>query len=194
MDKDLENRYNKNMKVEKTSLEGVLLIKPESLRDGEGEIFKDMRGVFFETYSEAKYKNLGINVHFVEDDISISRKNVLRGMHGNDRTWKLISCLYGKVFFVALNCDEKSAAFGKWESFNLNDENRWRILVPPMYGSGYLALTDKIILQYKQSEYYKPEGQFTYRWNDPRFNISWPVKNPILSARDATFRTIGLPL
>ncbi|OGY99373.1 MAG: hypothetical protein A3B13_01090 [Candidatus Liptonbacteria bacterium RIFCSPLOWO2_01_FULL_45_15] len=173
------------MKVEKTSLEGVLLLKPEPLRDGKGEIFEDMRGAFIETYSEAKYKEQGINIRFVEDDLSISKKDVLRGMHGDDRTWKLISCVYGKMFFAALNGDKKSAEFGKWEAFDLNDENRWRVLVPPMYGSGYLALTDKIIVQYKQSEHYKPGGQFTYKWNDPRFNIPWPVKNPVLTPRDA---------
>ena len=101
------------MKVEKTSLEGVLLLKPEPLRDGKGEIFEDMRGAFIETYSEAKYKEQGINIRFVEDDLSISKKDVLRGMHGDDRTWKLISCVYGKMFFAALNGDKKSAEFRK---------------------------------------------------------------------------------
>lgn len=173
------------MKVEKTSLEGVLLIKPESLQDGKGEFFGDARGRFLEAYNEAGYKRHGIDVHFVEDDISFSKKDVLRGMHGDDRTWKLISCLHGKIFFVAINGDEKSGAFGKWESFDLNDANHWRVLVPPMHASGYLALTDTIIVSYKQSEYYKPGGQFTYKWDDPRFDIPWPIKNPILSARDA---------
>jgi dTDP-4-dehydrorhamnose 3,5-epimerase len=174
------------MDIEKTTLKGVLLIKPEPLREGKGEFFGDARGRFVEAYSRAKYRDNGIDVDFVEDDISVSKKNVLRGMHGDDRTWKLISCLYGKIFFVAINGDKKSLAFGKWESFNLNDENHRRILVPPMYASGYLALTDKIIVSYKQSEYYKPGGQFTLRWDDPKFGIPWPIKNPILSPRDAT--------
>ncbi len=173
------------MKIERTSLEGVLLLKPEPAANGQGEFHEDARGGFLETYNELKYKNLGVGVHFVEDDISISKKDVLRGMHGDNRTWKLVSCLFGKVLFVAANCDERSPDFGKWESFELSEENHWRVLVPPMFGSGYLALTGKVIFQYKQSAYYNPEGQFTYKWNDPRFGISWPVENPILSARDA---------
>ena len=174
------------MKIEKTTFDGVLLIKPESFNNRQGDFFVDARGEFVETYNKTKYKDLGVDIHFIEDDISISKKNVLRGMHGDNKTWKLVSCLYGKIFFVAVNCDEKSPDFGKWESFDLNDENHWAVLVPPMYGSGYLALTEKIIFQYKQSESYNPSGQFTYKWDDPRFNIAWPIKDPILSVRDAT--------
>jgi len=174
------------MKIEKTTLEGVLLIKPELIEAGKGEISKDARGEFVEAYNGMKYGDGGIVINFVEDDISVSKKNVLRGMHGDNRTWKLISCLHGKIFFVAINGDTKSASFGKWESFNLNEENKWRILVPPFYASGYLALTDKIIVSYKQSEYFKPGGQFTLKWNDPKFGIPWPLQNPTLSARDAT--------
>lgn len=165
------------MKIEETSLEGVLLIKPE--------LFEDERGCFLETYNKSKYGDLGIDINFVEDDISISKKNVLRGIHGNNETWKLISCVHGKIFFVAVNCDKESPEFGKWESFDLNDENHWRVLLPPMYGNGYLSLTDKTIVQYKQSSYYNPAGQFTYRWNDSKFGINWPVKNPILALRDS---------
>lgn len=173
------------MKTEKTNLKGVLLIKSEPFLEEQGEFFADTRGEFVETYNKDKYNNLGININFIEDDISVSKKDVLRGIHGDNKTWKLVSCLYGKVFFVAVNCDEKSSDFGKWESFDLNEENHWSVLVPPMHGSGYLALTEKVIFQYKQSESYNPGGQFTYKWNDPRFNISWPIKNPILSARDS---------
>jgi dTDP-4-dehydrorhamnose 3,5-epimerase len=170
------------MKVEKTTLDGVLLVKPES--SAGGEVFTDARGTFLEIYNEEKYRGHEIAVKFVEDDISISKKNVLRGMHGDDRTWKLITCLQGKLFFVAVNCDEKSGSFGKWESFDLNEENHFQLLIPPMYGSGYVALSDQIIVRYKQSEHYRPGGQFSYKWNDPRFNIPWPVKDPILSPRD----------
>lgn len=173
------------MLVEQTKLNGVLLIKPSPSQDGRGELFEDIRGEFWETYNESKYRENGINLHFIEDDISVSHKDVLRGMHGDDRTWKLISCLYGSVFFVALNCDEKSEKFGQWESFVLTDKNHWQVLIPPMYGSGYLALTDNVIFRYKQSEYYRPGRQFTYKWNDPRFGINWPIQRPILTERDA---------
>ena len=173
------------MKIEETSLQGVLLIKPEPSSGVDGELFEDERGYFLETYNKSKYKNQGIDISFVEDDISVSKKDVLRGIHGDDKRWKLISCVHGEIFFVAVNCDKKSPAFGKWESFNLNNENHWRVLVPPMYGSAYLALTDKAICQYKQSSYYNPKTQFSYKWDEPTFNINWPVENPILSPRDA---------
>ena len=140
------------MKVEKTSLDGVLLIKPEPVADGRGEFSEDMRGFFLETYNESKYKDLGVDIHFVEDDISISKKDVLRGIHGNSETWKLTSCTYGKIFFVVVNCDKESPSFGEWESFDLSDENHWHVLVPPMYGNAYLVLTDKAIFQYKRSD------------------------------------------
>lgn len=176
------------MKVGKTELEGVLLIKPElfSKDNKKGELFKDKRGYFLETYNKSKYGDNSIDISFIEDDISISKKDVLRGIHGDNNTWKLVSCVYGKVFFVVVNCDEKSDTFGKWESFDLNDSNHWCVLIPPMYGNGYLTLTDKVIFQYKQSSHYDPDGQFRYKWNDPRFDIKWPIKNPILSSRDAT--------
>lgn len=161
---------------------GVLLIERES--------FKDARGEFLETYNKAKYKEHGIAVDFLEDDISVSVKDVLRGIHGNEETWKLVSCLHGKVLFTVVNCDRESAEFGMWESFDLNDANHTCILVPPMHGSAYLALTDKVIFQYKQSAYYNSQGQFTYRFDDPKFGIRWPIKNPILAPRDAVAKYI----
>lgn len=173
------------MKIEKTSLEGVLLIKPEAVQSCIGEFFIDERGEFIEEYNIEKYKSNGIAIEFLEDDISISKKDVLRGMHGDNRTWKLLSCLHGRIFFVAINGDGTSPMFGKWTSVELSEENRWKILVPPMHASGYLALTEKIIVQYKQSELFRPGGQFTYKWDDPKFAIPWPIKNPIVSARDA---------
>jgi len=175
------------MKVIKTKLDGVLLVQPEffNKEDGSGECFEDDRGVFLETYNESKYKECGIDIDFVEDDISVSKRDVLRGIHGDSKRWKLVSCLFGKVFFVAANCDPESSDFGKWQSFELSDSNNFQVLVPPMYGSAYLALTDKVIFKYKQSSYYNRDGQFSYKWNDPRFGIKWPTENPILSSRDS---------
>jgi len=164
------------IEVSKTKLERVLLIKPY--------IFEDHRGEFVETYNEELYRQSGIEVNFAQDDISVSMKNVLRGIHGDNVTWKLISCLYGKIYFVVVNCDENSEDFGKWQSFELSDSNRWQVLVPPGHGNAYLALTDKVIFNYKQSTYYDPTRQFSYKWNEPRFNIKWPIKEPILSERD----------
>jgi dTDP-4-dehydrorhamnose 3,5-epimerase len=164
------------VKVEKTGLVGVLLIKLD--------VFEDLRGEYVETYNEKLYREHGINVKFVQDDISISLKYVLRGIHGDAGTWKLVSCLYGRFYLVVVNCDTDSKDFGKWQSFVLSDRNRHQVLVPPKYGNAHLVLSERAIFQYKQSTYYDPTGQFTYKWNDPKFNIWWPIKNPILSRRD----------
>jgi len=164
------------IKFSKTKLKGVLLIKPD--------IFKDIRGEFIETYNEKLYRKQGIDIKFIQDDIAVSKKNVLRGIHGDNLTWKLISCLYGKLYQVVVNCDKSSKNFGKWQSFILSDKNRFQLLVPPKHGNAYLVLSNKAIFSYKQSTYYNRKSQFSYKWNNPRFNISWLIKNPILSKRD----------
>lgn len=164
------------MIVEKTNLPGVLLIKPD--------VFEDHRGQYVETYNQELYHDKGITVKFVQDDISISSKNVLRGIHGDQETWKLISCQYGKFYLVVVNCDKESADFGKWQSFVLSDTNYHQVLVPPKHGNGHLVLSDKCIFHYKQNTYYNPSGQFTYLWDDPQLNIWWPIQTPILSQRD----------
>lgn len=164
------------MEVQKTKLEGVLLIIPS--------VFEDHRGDYIEIYNEKIYKQSGINANFVQDNISISSKNVLRGIHGDNETWKLVTCLSGRFYLVIINCDEASGEFGKWQSFALTENNRYQVLVPPKHGVAHLALTDKVTFYYKQSTYYNPKIQFTYKWNDPRFKIWWPIKTPILSRRD----------
>ena len=164
------------IKVLKTNLKGVLQIFPD--------IFGDLRGQFVETYNEELYRKKGINVKFVQDDISISRKNVLRGIHVDNKAWKLVSCLFGKLYVVIVNCNEKSRDFGKWQGFLLSEEDKSQILIPPKYGCGQLVLSKKAIFSYKQSAYYDPKRQSTYKWNDPRFKIQWSIKNPILSERD----------
>ena len=164
------------MKVKKSSLDGVLILTLDA--------FEDHRGYYIETYNEELYKNNGINVNFIQDDISVSKKNVLRGIHGDQETWKLISCFEGEFYFVVVNNDEKSPQYKQWESFILSEENRVQILVPPKFGNGHLVQSKRAIFHYKQNTYYYPKGQFTIRWNDPEYNIKWPIKNPILSKRD----------
>ena len=166
------------MEFVKTKLENVLLIKPD--------VFDDHRGEYVELYNEKIYKENGININFVQDDISISSKYVLRGIHGDNRTYKLLSCLLGRFYLVIVNCDGSSDKFGLWISFTLSDRNKYQALVPPKHGVAHLALTDKIIFHYKQSTYYDPAEQFTYKYNDSRFNIWWPIMNPIISRRDET--------
>ncbi len=165
------------MKVEKTKLNGVLLITPPT-------VFHDHRGTYVETFNEERYRQAGITVSFIQDDISVSKKHVLRGIHGDQSTWKLISCLWGKFFLVVVNHDPASSDYLKWESFTLSDENRLQVLIPPKYGNGHQVLSDQAIFHYKQNTYYDRAGQFTLLWNDPRLNIPWPCSTPILSARD----------
>ncbi len=170
------------MQVLETKLKDVLFFKPT--------IYRDFRGLNMELYNELEYlgeifKKLNKKINFVQDNLTVSSKNVLRGIHGDAKTWKLVSCLKGQIYFVVVNCDKNSADFGKWESFDLSSENRYQVLVPPMYGNAHLVLTDEAFFHYKWSEYYDFPAQFSYKWNDFKFNISWPVKNPILSDRDS---------
>lgn len=162
--------------VEKTKLPGVLLVTPKA--------FEDHRGYYLETYNKELYSEHGITVEFVQDDISVSKKNVLRGIHGDHKTWKLVSCLFGSFYLVVVNCDESSPDFGTWESFMLSAENKYQILIPPKHGNGHVVLSDIAMFHYKQSTYYISGQKFIYRYDDPRFDIPWPIKNPILSKRD----------
>jgi dTDP-4-dehydrorhamnose 3,5-epimerase len=165
------------MKIEETELNGVLLITPPT-------IFEDFRGEYIEIYNKDIYQRHGINIDFIQDDISVSRKNVLRGLHGDQETWKLISCLHGSFYLVVVNNDPKSNQFKKSISFTLSDKNRKQVLIPPKHGNGHLVLTDEAIFHYKQNTEYNRAGQFTIRWNDPEYGIWWPIKSPILSQRD----------
>lgn len=165
------------MDVSEMKLDGVLLIRPPT-------IFEDFRGTYVETYNEGLYFGAGIRVKFIQDDISVSLRGVLRGIHGDQRTWKLISCLHGRFYLVVVNWDRASPQFGQWDSIVMSDRERLQVLVPPKFGNGHLVLSESAIFHYKQSTYYDRESQFTLRWDDPRFDIHWPIENPILSERD----------
>jgi dTDP-4-dehydrorhamnose 3,5-epimerase len=165
------------MEVSRTKLDGVLLITPPT-------VFEDSRGAYVETYNERLYTEAGVNVKFVQDDISVSRQHVLRGLHGDGETWKLASCLYGQFYLVVVNWDNASPQFRKWASFTLSDRNRLQVLIPPRFANGHLVLSELAIFHYKQSTYYNRAGQFTIMWNDPELNIRWPISHPILSKRD----------
>jgi dTDP-4-dehydrorhamnose 3,5-epimerase len=162
--------------LEQTTLAGVMTIKLTS--------FEDFRGSYIETYNKNFFVENGVNVDFLQDDISVSYKNVLRGVHGDQKTWKLISCLYGEFQLIVVNNDRQSNEYKKWESFNLSFENRMQVLVPPKFGNGHLVLSDKCIFHYKQSSQYDRSEQFTIKWNDPSFDFKWNIYNPILSERD----------
>ena len=146
-------------------------------------IFKDNRGLLWTTWKKAELKKINFN----HDKFSLSKKNVLRGLHGDNKTWKLISCPYGKFLLVVVNCVKNSKDYLKWKSWILSHENGLQVLVPPNYANGHLCLSDYCLFHYKLSykgSYFGHRQQFSIRWNDPKLNIKWPEKKIILSKRD----------
>lgn len=147
---------------------------------------KDFRGLNDDIYNTRDYSAIGINLKFISQNFSHSKKNVLRGLHGDSKTWKLISCLHGEIYVVVLNYDEQSEEFGRWESFVLSPSNGLQILVPPKFANGHVVLSPEAVFHYTQTELYAgAENQFSVCWNDPRFNIVWPIDGELLlSGRD----------
>ena len=167
------------LNIVETDLRGVKIITPPT-------VFEDFRGHYVETYNEEIYKAAGIDVNFKQDDVSVSRKHVLRGIHGNRDTWKLVSCLYGAFYLVVVNNDPESPQYLRWQGFTLSDVNRHQVLIPPKFGNGHVVMTDIAIFHYKQNTNYDRNSQFTLKWNDPNLKIFWPIReNLILSERDA---------
>ena len=153
------------------------------LRRIEPTVFRDDRGEFVELFNADDYD---FGFAFVEDDLSVSRKGVLRGLHGDDRTWKLVQCVQGAMHLVVADCRRDSEAFMRWQAFDLSAANRVQLLIPPGCATGLYALEEPSALLYKQSHRYQgAQGQFTVRWDDPAFAIEWPARDPILSERDA---------
>lgn len=165
------------LKVDRTSLDGVLVIHPLTQHE-------DFRGDYVETYNEELYRAAGIADKFVQDDYATSSRHVLRGIHGDAKTVKLISCLYGKIYVIVVNNDSASPQFRKWQSFTLSDRNRLQVYIPAKFGNAYLVMSDTAVFHYKQNTYYDRPGQFTIKWNDPAYRFWWPVRDPILSERD----------
>lgn len=165
------------LQVRQGRLKSVRIIVPPT-------VFEDHRGSYVELYNQALYRESGVDAEFVQDDISTSTRHVLRGIHGDQSTWKLISCLHGKFYLVVVDMVEGSPTYRQWEAFTLSDSNRLQILIPPGHGNGHVVLSDTAIFHYKQTTYYDRAGQFTILWNDPSFGIWWPVRFPMLSPRD----------
>jgi len=162
--------------IENTELEGVKKIIPTT--------FKDHRGSYTEIYNKDFMIENKIDMDFVQDDISVSHKNVLRGIHGDLKTQKLVSCLYGEFQLIVVNNNSESKQFKKWQSFEVSFENKVQILIPPMFGNGHLVLSEFAIFHYKQNTQYDRDSQFTIKWNDPTYKFKWYNNYPILSTRD----------
>ena len=162
--------------LEETNLDGVKKIIPTN--------FEDFRGSYIEIYNKNFMKENDIRINFIQDDISISYKNVLRGIHGDNTTYKLVSCLYGQFQLIVVNNNPVSRQFRKWQSFDMSIKNRFQILIPPKFGNGHLVLSNSAIFHYKQNTLYDPSSQFTIKWNDPLYKFKWKINDPILSVRD----------
>ena len=167
------------MKLTDTDLPGVKVIEPD--------VFSDARGYFQEAFSQTKYRALGINETFVQDNVSYSRKNVLRGMHYDSRMAKLVFVVYGRTYDVVVDNRSDAKTFGRWIAVELSSENHRQVFVPAGFAHGFLTLSDEAIVVYKQTAPYDPASEGGISWRDSRVGITWPLdgRTPILSPKDA---------
>jgi len=167
------------MEILDLPLVGLQLIRPR--------VFPDARGYFLETHQQKKFANLGFSERFVQDNLSYSTQGVLRGLHYQYPTWqgKLVFVIQGEIFDVVVDIRRDSPTFGKWYGLVLNDRTHEQLYVPPGFAHGFCVLSDTARVMYKCTDYYAPGEEYTLLWNDPEIGIDWPVKQPILSDKDA---------
>lgn len=175
------------MKVESTSIPDVLVLTPK--------VFSDERGSFMETYNLRGLREAGIRETFVQDNYSVSRRNVLRGLHYQIQNpqGKLIRVTVGEIYDVAVDLRRASPTFGKYVALNLSAENRKVLWLPVGFAHGFLVLSESAEVAYKTTDYYVPEAERTIAWNDPDLAIEWPVlpESLILSAKDRNGAPFG---
>jgi dTDP-4-dehydrorhamnose 3,5-epimerase len=150
----------------------------------DADMFRDYRGDIWTTY---KKKTSPIKLDFIHDKYSSSRKDVIRGIHGDYKTWKMVSCLQGELYFVVVDNRPDSETYLQWDWMMLDDKMRKQVLLPPGFGNGFCVMSENAVFSYKlayDGKYSDVGDQFTLKWNDPRVNINWPIDNPILQARD----------
>lgn len=148
------------------------------------DIHTDFRGDLLTLWNRDQFEP---KLDFKHNKISTSRKNVLRGMHGDTKSWKLTTCLSGEMYFVVIDNNSDSPNYLKWDSIILDDRTRKLVLTPPNFLIGFLVLSDQALLNYMwayEGGYADVNEQFTIKWNDPKVNIAWPIENPLLSLRD----------
>jgi dTDP-4-dehydrorhamnose 3,5-epimerase len=166
------------LRFKDTIIPGVILVEPK--------VFGDSRGFFFESYHVEKFREGGIPLPFVQDNHSKSAKGVLRGLHGQSpyAQGKLIQVIEGEIYDVAVDARKGSPTYGTHVGVILSAENKHRLYVPPGLVHGYCVTSDVAQVQYKCTELYHPEAEFSVAWNDPDLGIAWPVENPTLSEKD----------
>lgn len=167
------------MKFQKSPLDGVVVIYPDVLRDD--------RGYFFEAFSKKRYAEICGDVEFVQDNVSESVKDTIRGLHyqvGEFAQGKLCKVLSGKVIDVAVDIRFGSPTFGQYFAVELSDENSAQLWIPPGFAHGFSVLSEKAVFHYKCTNYYSKTHERAVRYNDHSLNIDWKVKNPIVSSKD----------
>ena len=169
------------MKILTTAINGLLVIEPD--------LYRDDRGFFTETWQRDRYAGLGIDRVFVQDNLSRSVKNTLRGLHFQIRhpQAKLVQAIGGELFDVALDLRPESPTFGRWEGFVLSEKNMRQVYIPEGFAHGFCVTSDTALFSYKCSDFYTPGDEGGVLWSDPDLAIDWPVRTPILSEKDAAY-------
>ena len=166
------------MRIATCEIASLLIIEPE--------VFGDARGFFMETWNEQRYHDAGLKWRFVQDNLSFSRRGILRGLHfQNPRGQaKLVQVLQGEVFDVAVDLRRSSPTFGRWQGLQLSAANHRQFFIPAGFAHGFAVLSDTALFAYKCTEVYAPGNELTLLWNDPVLQIQWPLDNPQLSEKD----------
>lgn len=167
------------MKIVPAQLPGVVVVEPE--------VFGDPRGFFLETWNQRRYRAAGIDAVFVQDNISVSRRGTLRGLHFQNPSpqAKLVSVLQGEVFDVVVDIRHSSPAFRQWQGVHLSAENKRQVFIPLGFAHGFQVLSERAMFHYKCTDFYSPKDELAIRWNDPALRIDWPIREPLLSEKDA---------
>lgn len=167
------------MNIEKIFIDGVLIVKPK--------IFEDSRGYFFESFNQKLIKDAGISETFVQDNQSLSQKDVLRGLHFQKpphAQGKLVRVITGAVLDVVVDLRKNSATYGKYFSVELTEQNKTMFWIPVGFAHGFLTLQDNTIFHYKCTNYYNKDSEASILWDDKDININWNVETPLLSEKD----------
>ncbi len=173
------------MKVTETPIQGLHIFEPA--------VYKDDRGLFYESWREQEYRDYGIQETFLQDNISVSYKNVLRGLHYQKNQGQLVSVIQGHIFDVAVDMRPHSPTFKKYFSLELSSDNPQQLYMTPGFAHGFYVLSDKVVMSYKCTQYYNSACESGIIWNDPELAIKWPLAgNPIISKKDSLFIPISL--
>ncbi|MDP4281695.1 MAG: dTDP-4-dehydrorhamnose 3,5-epimerase [Bacteroidota bacterium] len=167
------------MEIIKTGIEGVLIIKPD--------VFRDERGYFFESYNKEKFHAAGLDMNFVQDNESRSRKGVIRGLHYQAPPFaqgKLVRVMNGAAIDVAVDLRKSSKTFGKWTSATLSGENKWMFWIPEGFAHGFVTQEEDTVFFYKCTNFYNRESERSIRWDDPDLAVDWGVTVPVISGKD----------